>query len=112
VGSDAEAAAAVDADYWGIGPWRVTATKADAGAQLGADGFARLAQLAGGKPCLAIGAVRPDDVPRVHRAGGVGVGVVSGILGNSDSSEAVIREVAIREAASRYVEAWARIPNA
>jgi thiamine-phosphate pyrophosphorylase len=112
VGSDAEAAAAVDADYWGIGPWRVTTTKADAGTQLGADGFARLAQLAGGKPCLAIGAVRPDDVPLVHRAGGAGVGVVSGILGNSDSGEAAIREVAIREAASRYAEAWARIPHA
>jgi thiamine-phosphate pyrophosphorylase len=112
VGSDAEAAAAADADYWGIGPWRVTTTKTDAGTQLGADGFARLAQLAGGKPCVAIGAVRPDDVPLVHRAGGTGVGVVSGILGNSDSSEATIREVAIREAASRYAEAWARIPHA
>jgi thiamine-phosphate pyrophosphorylase len=112
VGSAAEAAAAVDADYWGIGPWRVTTTKADAGTGLGADGFARLAQLAGGKPCLAIGAVRPDDVPFVHRAGGVGVGVVSGILGNSDGSEAAIREVAIREAASRYAEAWRRVPHA
>jgi thiamine-phosphate pyrophosphorylase len=112
VGSDAEAAVAVDADYWGIGPWRVTTTKADAGTGLGADGFGRLAQLAGGKPCLAIGAVRPDDVPFVHRAGGAGVGVVSGILGNSDSSEATTREVAIREAASRYVEAWARVPHA
>jgi thiamine-phosphate pyrophosphorylase len=115
VGSDAEAAAAVEADYWGIGPWRVTTTKADAGTGLGADGFARLtrlAQLAGGKPCLAIGAVRPDDVPLVHRAGGAGVGVVSGILGNSGSSEAVVHEVAIREAASRYAEAWSRVPHA
>ena len=111
VGSDAEAAVAVEADYWGIGPWRVTTTKADAGAGLGADGFARLARSAGGKPCLAIGAVRPDDVPAVHRAGGAGVGVVSGILGTSESSEAAIREVAIREAASRYAEAWRRVPH-
>jgi thiamine-phosphate pyrophosphorylase len=127
VGSDAEAAAAVEADYWGIGPWRVTTTKADAGTGLGADGFARLtrlAQLAGGKPCLAIGAVRPDDVPLVHRAGGAGVAVVSGILGNSNIREAAIpeaaipeaaipevpiTEAAIREAASRYAEAWARV---
>jgi thiamine-phosphate pyrophosphorylase len=117
VGSDAEAAAAVDADYWGIGPWRVTATKADAGAGLGADGFGRLAQLAGGKPCLAIGAVRPDDVPLVHRAGGAGVAVVSGILGNANVSgaampEAAVPEAAIREAASRYAEAWKRVPHA
>jgi thiamine-phosphate pyrophosphorylase len=117
VGSDAEAAAAVEADYWGIGPWRGTATKADAGAGLGADGFARLAQLAGGKPCLAIGAVRPDDVPLVHRAGGAGVAVVSGILGNAKISEAAtpeaaLPEAAIREAASRYAEAWERVPHA
>jgi thiamine-phosphate pyrophosphorylase len=110
VGSEAEAAAAVDADYWGIGPWRVTTTKADAGTGLGADGFARLARLARGTPCLAIGAVRPDDVPLVHGAGGAGVGVVSGILGNSDGSVAG-REVAIREAASRYAEAWTRLPH-
>jgi thiamine-phosphate pyrophosphorylase len=122
VGSDAEAATAVEADYWGIGPWRVTTTKADAGTGLGAEGFARLARLAqsaGGKPCLAIGAVRPDDVPVVHRAGGTGVAVASGILGNSDISEvaiseaaifeAAIPEAAIREAASRYAEAWARV---
>jgi thiamine-phosphate pyrophosphorylase len=117
VGCDAEAVAAVEADYWGIGPWRVTTTKADAGTGLGADGFARLAQLAGGKPCLAIGAIRPDDVPVVHRAGGTGVAVVSGILGNPDISKAAIPEAAtpeaaIREAASRYAEAWTRVPRA
>ena len=106
VGSDAEAAAAGEADYWGIGPWRVTTTKADAGTGLGADGFTRLARMAGGKPCLAIGAIRPDDVPIVHRAGGAGVGVVSGILGNSDSSEGASREAAVREAAARYTAAW------
>jgi thiamine-phosphate pyrophosphorylase len=112
VGSDAEAAAAVDADYWGIGPWRVTTTKADAGIGLGADGFARLARLAGGKPCLAIGAVGPDDVALVWRAGGAGVGVVSGILGSAESSEAAIREAAIREAALGYAEAWRRATHA
>jgi thiamine-phosphate pyrophosphorylase len=112
VGSDAEATPASEADYWGIGPWRVTTTKADAGTGLGADGFTRLARLAGGKPCLAIGAIRPEDVPVVHRAGGAGVGVVSGILRNPDSSEGATSEVAIREAASRYAEAWTHIPHA
>jgi thiamine-phosphate pyrophosphorylase len=109
VGSDAEAAAAVEADYWGIGPWRVTTTKADAGTGLGAGGFARLARSSRGKPCLAIGAVRPEDVPLVHRAGGAGVGVVSGILRSSGNSEGATSEVAIREAASRYAEAWTRV---
>ena len=109
VGSDAEAAAASEADYWGIGPWRVTTTKADAGTGLGADGFTRLARLTGGKPCLAIGAIRPEDVPVVHRAGGAGVGVASGILGNSDRSEGAIREADIREAAARYTAVWAGV---
>jgi thiamine-phosphate pyrophosphorylase len=96
VGSVEEAAAAGAADYWGIGPWRVTTTKADAGEGLGPDGFARLARLSAGRPCLAIGAVRPGDVPRVRAAGGSGVAVVSGILAAAD----------VRAAAAAYAEAW------
>lgn len=80
VGSAAEAATAGDADYWGIGPWRATSTKGDAGIGLGAGGFRRLVALAGGRPCLAIGGIQPEDVAEVLGAGGAGVGVVSGIL--------------------------------
>jgi thiamine-phosphate pyrophosphorylase len=98
VGSEAEASASGDADYWGIGPWRVTRTKADAGAGLGPEGFARLVRLARGRPCLAIGGVRPEDVPAVHRAGGTGVAVAAGILDTDD----------VQVAAARYVEAWRR----
>lgn len=97
VGSPAEAAAAAAADYWGIGPWRVTITKADAGGELGREGFAQLARLAGARPCLAIGAVRPSDVPMVRQVGGSGVAVVSGIIGEGD----------VRLAAAAYAEAWA-----
>lgn len=96
VGSETEAAAATDADYWGIGPWRVTSTKVEAGAALGMDGFARLVSLASGKPCIAIGAVRPDDVPLVRAAGGVGVAAISGLLGVVD----------VRRAAVEYASAW------
>ncbi|MBA3259464.1 MAG: thiamine phosphate synthase, partial [Gemmatimonadales bacterium] len=35
VGSDTEAANAGGADYWGIGPWRASTTKGDAGSALG-----------------------------------------------------------------------------
>jgi thiamine-phosphate pyrophosphorylase len=96
VGSAEEAAAAEAADYWGIGPWRVTTTKADAGEGLGPEGFTRLARLSAGRPCLAVGAVRPEDVPRVRAAGGVGVAVVSGILSATD----------VRAAAAAYAGAW------
>lgn len=84
VGSDAEAGNASDADYWGIGPWRETGTKADAGAGLGAEGFSRLVRLGAGRPCMAIGGVLPSDVPRVIAAGGTGVAVASGILAAED----------------------------
>jgi thiamine-phosphate pyrophosphorylase len=84
VGSDMEATTAGQADYWGIGPWRTTATKGDAGAALGPEGFARLTRLAGGRPCIAVGGVPPEDVPAVLRSGGSGVAVASGILGAAD----------------------------
>jgi thiamine-phosphate pyrophosphorylase len=86
-----EAAAAMEADYWGVGPWRGTETKADAGAALGAEGFRRMVQLSGGKPCIAIGGVRPEDVGAVQAAGGAGVAVVSGILGEEDLTAAARR---------------------
>jgi thiamine-phosphate pyrophosphorylase len=90
-GSTDEAAAVVGADYWGVGPWRVTDTKADAGAALGAEGFRRIVQLSGGRPCIAIGGVRSEDVGPVLAAGGAGVGVVSGILGAEDVEAAARR---------------------
>ena len=91
VGSLGEAGAAGEADYWGIGPWRATTTKGDAGEALGPEGFRRLAALGGGRPCIAVGAVGPEDVPVVAAAGGAGVAVVSGILGAEDVEQATRR---------------------
>jgi thiamine-phosphate pyrophosphorylase len=91
VGSASEAVAAAEADYWGIGPWRVTATKADAGDALGLKGFVSLVRVSAGRPCLAIGGVAPDDVPRVRAAGGAGVAVAAGILAGEDVEEATRR---------------------
>jgi thiamine-phosphate pyrophosphorylase len=91
VGCVIEAAAAGAADYWGIGPWRATTTKDDAGVGLGSDGFAELRRLAGSRPCIAVGGVTPEDVPGVLSAGGQGVAVVSGILGSDDVETAARR---------------------
>jgi thiamine-phosphate pyrophosphorylase len=99
VGNETEAVAAAGADYWGIGPWRATPTKTDAGTGLGADGFTHLLQMAGGKPALAIGGVTPEDVPVILRVGGKGVAVISGILGAED----------VEEAARRYAKAGRRV---
>jgi thiamine-phosphate pyrophosphorylase len=91
VGSAGEALTAGDADYWGVGPWRVTGTKADAGAALGAEGFARIVALSGARPCIAIGGIGPGDVAAVRAAGGAGVAVVSAILGADDVEVAARR---------------------
>jgi thiamine-phosphate pyrophosphorylase len=102
VGSEMEAAKAAKADYWGIGPWRATATKGDAGSALGPDDFTRLTRLAGHRPCMAIGSIRPDDLPVVLSRGGSGVAVASGILAGEDV------EVATRQ----YARQWGSWPRA
>jgi thiamine-phosphate pyrophosphorylase len=94
-GTAGEAERAGLADYWGVGPWRATDTKGDAGTALGPEGFRRIVALAGTRPCLAIGGVRPEDVPEVLAAGGAGVAVVSGILG-ADDVEGAARAYAAR----------------
>ena len=93
VGSEAEAHAgrAEHADYWGVGPWRRTTTKADAGEPLGPEAFQAIVALAGGRPCVAIGGVRPEDVPAIRAAGGAGVAVVSGIFGAAEVEAAARR---------------------
>jgi thiamine-phosphate pyrophosphorylase len=84
VGSEAEAATAGAADYWGVGPWRETATKENAGSGLGLAGLRRIVGLAGSRPCIAIGAVRPEDVSAILKVGAAGIAVVSGILAAPD----------------------------
>lgn len=94
VGLESEIPNGEAADYWGIGPWRVTGTKRDAGAALGASGFAAFRDRAGRRPSVAIGGARAEDVPAILGAGADGVAVVSGILGAPDI-EAAARRYAI-----------------
>jgi len=86
VGTVDEAGSGQSADYWGIGPVNGSSTKADAGAPIGMEGFARLARLAPTHiPCVAIGGITPDDLSPVRAAGGAGVAVVRGILAAVDA---------------------------
>jgi thiamine-phosphate pyrophosphorylase len=100
VGGETEAEAAEGADYWGVGPWRATGTKADAGAALGVEGLRRIIALARGKPCIAIGGVRTEDIAQIIAAGAAGVAVVSGILGEDD----------VEGAARKYATSLAALP--
>lgn len=88
VGLAAEVNEGEGADYWGVGPWRATGTKPDAGAAIGSEGFRAIVERAAGKSCIAIGGVQPADVAAVLEAGGAGVAVVSGILGAEDITAA------------------------
>lgn len=98
VGSLEEIPRGRGADYWGVGPWRVSSTKRDAGAAIGAEGFRAVVARSGGTPCVAIGGIRPEDVPLVRAAGGAGVAVASGILGAAE----------LAGAAAAYAEAGDR----
>jgi thiamine-phosphate pyrophosphorylase len=88
VGSVEEARRAGPATYWGIGPLHATSTKADAGAALGFKGAGELLHLAGHRPCVVIGGVRPEDVAPARAAGFAGVAVTGGILRRGDVVEA------------------------
>ncbi len=87
VGDAKEAAASAGADYVGIGPWRTTATKADAGAALGAEGVWRLLAMVK-LPAVVIGGVRPIDVAEFLKLGAAGVAVAGGILAEPDTKKA------------------------
>lgn len=82
------------ADYLGMGALRTTATKPEA-IVLGQEGIAALVARTP-VPVVAIGGVRPEDLPALFRAGAAGVAVSGGIL------EAPDPEAAARE----YRRAW------
>jgi thiamine-phosphate pyrophosphorylase len=97
VGSGAEAPGGDRADYWGVGPYRATGTKPDAGEALGSAGLRRILHLARGKPCVAIGGVRPLDLESILDCGAAGIAVVSGILGEADVESAARRYAHLRK---------------
>ena len=87
VGDEKEAAQSAGADYVGIGPWRHTTTKPDAGAALGPAGVTRLLGMVK-VPAVVIGGVRPEDVAPIAVLGAAGVAVAGGILGAKDPESA------------------------
>jgi thiamine-phosphate diphosphorylase len=87
VGDEKEATVCAGADYVGIGPWRSTTTKTDAGSALGADGVRRLLAMVT-VPAVVIGGVRPEDVGSIRSLGASGIAVGSGILSAADVKKA------------------------
>ncbi|WP_029149235.1 thiamine phosphate synthase [Microbacterium indicum] len=71
------------ADYAGIGAVRPTATKRDAPASIGVDGFRALAA-ASALPAVAIGGIGEADARPLREAGAAGIAVVSAICAAPD----------------------------
>lgn len=84
-------------DYLGVGPVKVTGTKADAGAAIGPAGLAAIRALTA-LPLVGIGGIDAGIAGEVIRAGADGVAVVSAICGAPDP-EAAARQ--LRDAMAR-----------
>ena len=74
-------------DYLGIGPVFATATKADAGEAIGADGIRRVREIAPLR-AVAIGGIGAGNAADCIDAGCEGVAVVSAICGTEDPAAA------------------------
>jgi thiamine-phosphate pyrophosphorylase len=87
-------------DYLGVGPVWGTATKLDAAAP---GGLERLHQVTSVSPwpCVAIGGINRQRLPRVRRAGAAGAAVVSAICGQPDVAAATRALRAAWDGASR-----------
>jgi thiamine-phosphate pyrophosphorylase len=87
-------------DYLGVGPVWGTATKLDAAAP---GGLERLHQVTSASPwpCVAIGGISRQRLPRVRRAGAAGAAVVSAICGQPDVAAATRALRAAWDGASR-----------
>jgi thiamine-phosphate pyrophosphorylase len=91
-------------DYVAYGPFAATATKADAGAPVGADGLADVRRQTRTLPLIAIGGIDLRNAAEAVRAGADGIAVVSAIMAAADP-EAASRELrAAIDAAKAEVE--------
>ncbi|MFH1737332.1 MAG: thiamine phosphate synthase [Actinomycetota bacterium] len=87
---EAMLAAAVGADYLGVGPVFVTDSKPDAPGPIG---LAELTKICGAVdiPVVAIGGINESNIAKVRAAGASGAAVISSVAGAPDMIEAVRR---------------------
>lgn len=88
-------AGAMGVDYFGVGTYRYTPTKPDAGEPLGLEGL-KVAQNLSPLPKVAIGGILPEDLPPIRDLGYYGVAVHRGIWFNKG----------FLAAARAYLEHW------
>lgn len=98
---EARRAEAAGADYLGVGPYRATSTKLDAGAAIGVAGIAAVAR-ATTLPVVAIGGIGLADLEPLVTAGAAMAAVISAIAGAPDPGAA----------AAALVERWRALHRA
>ncbi len=96
--AEARRASGAGAHYLGIGPIAVTASKADAGAAIGVEGFRQVHAAAPAVLAVAIGGVTAALVPALMAAGAGGVAVIRAVLDAPDAESATR---ALRDAVGR-----------
>lgn len=96
-GTIAEARAAGDADYLGVGSVFATGSKPDAGAPIGVAGLQAIAARTT-LPIAAVGGLTAAKLPAVRRAGATMAAVISAVADAADP----------QRAARELVEAWQR----
>jgi thiamine-phosphate pyrophosphorylase len=82
------------ADYVGVGPVNATASKADAGPQVGVEGIAAV-RAATSIPVVAIGGIGPENARRTVAAGAHGVAVIRAVMA-APQPEISVRELLYR----------------
>ena len=83
----AQAAEQGGADYLGVGPIYFTDSKKDLNPVLGINGLKHISKKVQ-IPILAVGGIKPANVPDVIAAGADGIAVISAILGAQDITKA------------------------
>lgn len=86
-GTPAEARAAGDADYLGVGAIYATASKSDAGAPIGIDGL-RATLAATALPVAAIGGITLERLPAIRASGAAMAAVIGAIFAAADPARA------------------------
>jgi thiamine-phosphate pyrophosphorylase len=102
---DARAAADLGADYLGVGPFAVTASKGDAGAPIGARGVRAIVD-ATALPVAAIGGIELSMLDEVARSGARMAAVISAIARGPDPGENARALVARWDALNRSAGAF------
>jgi thiamine-phosphate pyrophosphorylase len=83
----ARAASSLPVDYLAIGPIFQTSSKENPDPLVGLEGLARVREMVGSLPLVAIGGITPENAPSVLAAGADSVAVIGALLSGEEDVE-------------------------